>query len=77
MFSTEDVRELIQTFSPPRSRVGALPSLVYASSGEGLVTLQAVHKEFEHRVTKGKHHTGRLSYFANVGQKTTESRCQI
>jgi hypothetical protein len=62
MFSTEDVRELLQTFSPPRSGIGSLPSLVLASNGQGLVTLQHVQAEFERRMKDGKPYTVHHSF---------------
>ncbi|KAF2820108.1 hypothetical protein CC86DRAFT_361767 [Ophiobolus disseminans] len=54
MFSTEDVREMLQSFCPPNGGVGLLPSLILASNSQGLITLQHVRTEFEHHATTTK-----------------------
>jgi hypothetical protein len=53
MFSDEDVRELIQLL-PTKDATTLLPSLVFSSSGRGLLTLQHLEHEFESQVTKGR-----------------------
>jgi hypothetical protein len=51
MFSSEDVRELFQSFPP--SAIPS-PSLILASSGQGLITREQLRTEYEDRITKGK-----------------------
>jgi hypothetical protein len=54
MFSNEDVREIFQSYPPAAGHHGMPPSLILASSGKGLVTLERLQADFKHRMTEGK-----------------------
>jgi hypothetical protein len=51
MFSSEDVRELFQSFPP--SAVPS-PALILTSSGQGLITREQLRADYEAHLMKGK-----------------------
>lgn len=53
MFSTEDVREVLELFPPPTGQFASLPSLIQAASGSSFITLSHLQNAFERSVTQG------------------------
>jgi hypothetical protein len=70
MFSAEDVRDILQLFPPPTSKLGIPALLVPASSGIGLVTVEQLQFDFKRRVTQGEFHVHSLRNTSNMLPET-------
>lgn len=54
MFSTEDIREIVQSLPPPSGHHGLPPSLILAAGGHGFVTLEQLSIDYERRISQGR-----------------------
>lgn len=53
MFDNEDTHHIFINYPPPAEQNG-LPSLIFAASGQGFITLRHIQAEFQRRMTEGK-----------------------